>query len=85
MKNGENTMVKYNCPKCGAPAPETGGVYYKSYDPEENKAVYFWFPTYMCEKCELEFVINGARIVDGKLVWQDEKVRREDWDDSGWV
>lgn len=78
-------MVKYTCPKCGASAPECGGVYYKSYCPEENKIVFFKFPSYMCIECELEFIIDGARIVDGKLVWQDENVIKEDFDDSDWV
>lgn len=78
-------MGEYNCPKCGGSAPESGGVYHKSYSPEENSMVYFWFPIYMCLECELEFVINGCRIVDGKLIWQDKNVRREDFDDSDWV
>jgi len=75
-------MSEYNCPKCGASAPESGGVYNKSYSPEENDMVYFLFPIYMCTECELEFVINGARIIDGKLIWQDKNVKREDYDDS---
>jgi len=77
-----NKMGKYNCPECGGTAPESGGVYYKSYSPEENDMVDFLFPIYMCVECELEFVINGCRIVDGKLVWQDKNVKREDYDDS---
>ena len=74
-----NKMGKYNCPECGGKALESGGVYNKSYSPKENDMVYFLFPVYMCDECELEFVINGVRIVDGKLVWQDKNVKREDY------
>lgn len=78
-KGWVNRMAKYNCPECGGNAPESGGVYYKSYSPEENDEVSFLFPVYMCAECELEFVINGCRIVDGELVWQDKNVKREDY------
>lgn len=79
MDRWVNKMGKYNCPECGGTAPESGGVYNKSYSPEENDMVDFLFPVYMCVECELEFVINGCRIVDGKLVWQDKNVKREDY------
>jgi len=79
IKGWVNKMGKYNCPECGGKAPESGGVYNKSYSPEENDMVDFLFPVYMCTECELEFVINGCRIVDGKLVWQDKNVKREDY------